>query len=243
MAKKRRQRKGLTLLNKSIGSNNQFDYSEVYRHIRTNIEFSNVDKDIHSISITSTQPYEAKTTTALNLAIIFAMKYARVLIIDCDLRKPQVHGYLKLSNQVGLTNALKDYSKTRDIDPQYFKTVKNDSFIGTLTVLTAGTKVPNPNELLSSEAFKAFISDLNDEFDFIIIDCPPISSVSDAIPVANSVDGTVFICSCQDTNRKDALSAISTLKQSQVNIIGTILTKAETYKGRYGYGYGYGYKY
>ena len=84
----------------------QFDYQEVYRSIRTNIEFSSLDASARAIALTSCQPFEAKTTTALNLAFIFAMKYARVLLIDCDLRQPQIHKYLKLSNRSGLTDTL-----------------------------------------------------------------------------------------------------------------------------------------
>lgn len=238
----RRQRKCFNLLTQTNES--QFDYGEVYRHIRTNIEFSTVDKDITSIALTSTQPFESKTTTALNLAIIFAAKYERVLIIDCDLsdlRKPRLHQYLNISNQTGLTNALRDYSRNRFISEEHFKKINDQSFAGYLTVLTSGNKVPNPNEILSSKTFKSFISELKNTFDFIIIDCPPISNVSDAVPVSHAVDGTVFICSAQDTNRKDAMNALDMLRQSNVNVIGTVLTKADTYHN--GYGYGYGYKY
>ncbi|MCD7809656.1 MAG: CpsD/CapB family tyrosine-protein kinase [Erysipelotrichaceae bacterium] len=233
------QRKSFNLLTQTNDS--QFDYGEVYRHIRTNIEFSTVDNEISSIALTSTQPFESKTTTALNLAIIFAAKYERVLIIDCDLRKPRLHQYLNVSNQTGLTNALKDYSKNKFISEEPFKKITDASFAGYLTVLTSGSKVPNPNEILSSNTFKNFIAELKNTFDFIIIDCPPISNVSDAVPISHAVDGTLFICSCQDTNRKDAINALSILKQSNVNVIGTVLTKADTYHN--GYGYGYGYKY
>ncbi|MCD7809653.1 MAG: CpsD/CapB family tyrosine-protein kinase [Erysipelotrichaceae bacterium] len=233
------KRKSFNLLTQTNES--QFDYGEVYRHIRTNIEFSTVDNDISSIALTSTQPFESKTTTALNLSIIFAAKYEKVLIIDCDLRKPRLHQYLNVSNQTGLTNALREYSKTNKINPEHFKKVNDQSFAGYLTVLTSGNKVPNPNEILSSNTFKNFIAELKNIYDFIIIDCPPISNVSDAVPISHAVDGTLFICSCQDTNRKDAMNALSMLKQSNVNVIGTVLTKADTYHN--GYGYGYGYKY
>ncbi|MCD7840332.1 MAG: CpsD/CapB family tyrosine-protein kinase [Erysipelotrichaceae bacterium] len=239
--KKQHRKNSFNLLNQTKES--QFDYGEVYRNIRTNIEFSTVDKEISSIAITSTQPYESKTTTALNLAIIFAAKYEKVLIIDCDLRKPRLHQYLNISNQTGLTNALMDYSKSNKINQDCFKKITDKSFAGYLAVLTAGIKVPNPNEILSSNTFMNFISELKKSFDFIIIDCPPISVVSDAVPIGHAVDGTLFICSCQDTNRKDAQNALDMLKQSNVNVIGTVLTKADTYHRGYGYGYGYGYKY
>lgn len=237
---KRRKRQSFTLLNK-LTNQSQFDYGEVYRHIRTNIEFSNVDTNIKSIVITSTQPFEAKTTTAINLAIIFAAKYSKVLIIDCDLRKAQLHRYLNISNQYGLTNALKDYAQSGKISQSYFKEIADKSFVGNLTVLTSGMKVPNPNEILSSRTFSLFMNELKKQYDFIIVDCPPIASVSDAVPVSHCVDGAVFVCSTQDTDRKDAIGAVELLKQSNVHILGSILTKADTYHKGYGYGYGYRY--
>lgn len=236
----KKRRKVFTLLNK-LSNDSQFDYGEIYRQIRTNIEFSSVDKEIRSLAITSTQPKEAKSTTAINLAIIFATKYKKVLIIDGDLRKSQLHRYLNLSNQYGLTNALKDYGQTGKVSQSCFKDVTDESFAGNLTVLTSGMKVPNPNEILSSHTFTSFIEELKKIFDIIIIDCPPISNVSDAVPISHAVDGTVFVCSSQDTDRKDAVNALGVLKQSNVNVIGSVLTKADTYHR--GYGYGYGYKY
>ena len=98
MAKKQNKKSSLNILEKTKRSN-QFDYTEIFRSIRTNIEFSNVDNPIKSVAITSTQAGEAKTTTSMNLAFIFAAKYERVLLIDCDLRKMMLHRYLKLSNK------------------------------------------------------------------------------------------------------------------------------------------------
>ena len=96
----------------------------MYRSIRTNIEFSSLDASARAIALTSCQPFEAKTTTALNLAFIFAMKYARVLLIDCDLRQPQIHKYLKLSNRSGLTDTL---LHLRDHDSHPEKAIQNMS--------------------------------------------------------------------------------------------------------------------
>ena len=149
MAQKKKIRKTLNILDKSKRQS-QFDYAEVFRHIRTNIEFSNVDNPIKSIAITSTQPGEAKSTTVMNLAFIFATKYKKVLIIDCDLRKTMLHKYMKLSNSHGLTDALIEFGKTRHFNDEYFQTLKDPSFSGLLYVLTAGIHIPNPSELLES---------------------------------------------------------------------------------------------
>lgn len=236
MAQKKKIRKTLNILDKSKRQS-QFDYAEVFRHIRTNIEFSNVDNPIKSIAITSTQPGEAKSTTAMNLAFIFATKYKKVLIIDCDLRQTMLHKYMKLSNSHGLTDALIEYGKTRHFNDEYFQTLKDPSFSGLLYVLTAGIHIPNPSELLSSDTFKEYMKVLKQNFDFIIIDCAPIGSISDAIPVGNAVDGTIFVVSAKDTKRKDAAQCVDLLKRSNVNVIGSVLTKAESGSGSYYYYY------
>ena len=213
--------------------NNHVDYQEVYRNIRTNIEYSAVGKNVKAINITSSISNEGKSTTALNLAMIYATKYANVLLIDADLRKATQHRYLKLSNSRGLTNALIEYGETKKISSKCFQFIEDESFVGKLSVLTSGVKVPNPSELLSSQIFEDFINELKGLYDFIIIDCPPIMLVSDAIPIGNVVDGTVFVCSSQLTGRKDAKASIEILQKNNVNILGTVLSQVEVEKDKY----------
>ncbi len=234
--KKQRTKKTLNILDKK-DKHNQFDYTEIFRHIRTNIEFSTVDKEIKSISITSTQPGEAKSTTAMNLAFIFATKYSRVLIVDCDLRKTMLHRYMRLSNQHGLTDALIEFGKTHRLNTEYMQTISHPTFVGTLSVLTGGVHVPNPSELLGSETFKEFMETLKKNYDFIIVDCAPVGTISDAIPVGHAVDGTIFVVSAKDTNRKDAASCVNLLQRSNVNVLGSVLTKANAGSNHYGYYY------
>ena len=221
--------------------NNKIDYKEIYRHIRTNIEYSTVGKDIKSINITSAVPTESKSTTALNLAMIYATKYPRILLIDADLRKPVQHKYLNISNSTGLTNALIDFGKTKEVNQAHFQKIQDASFVSDLTVLTSGVKVPNPSELLSNPVFEDLIKKLKDSYDFIIIDCPPVMMVSDAIPVGNVVDGTIFVCSSKSTNRKDAKAAVEVLQKNNVNILGTVLTQVENDGANSGYSYYYYY--
>ena len=159
MAKKTSKRKTLNILDKNK-KHSQFDYTEIFRHIRTNIEFSTVDKDIKSICITSSQAGETKTTLSINLAYIFATKYNRVLLIDCDLRKNTLHKYMGLSNKHGLTDALLEYRQTKKLNVEYFQSVKDPSFAGTMAVLTSGIHIPNPSELLGSHVFKDYINEL-----------------------------------------------------------------------------------
>ena len=109
--------------------------------------------------------------------------------------------------------------------------------MGTLSVLTSGKKVSNPNEVLSSTVFQNYLKELREIYDYIIIDCPPVLTISDAIPIGNVADGTLFVYSCKDTKKQDALAALNLLKQNNVYILGTILTKANTYSEKYYYYY------
>lgn len=233
---KRTKKTAINILQKDK-INSQFDYIEVYRHIRTNIEYSTMDRELKTITITSTQSGEAKTTTAMNLAFIFAAKHEKVLLIDVDLRKQTLHRYMKLSNKTGLTNALMDFQKSKIVNTGYMQVIKDSSFVGTLSVLTAGISVPNPSEILGSKLFKDYIDALKEKYDFIILDCAPVGSISDAIPVGNATDGTIFVVSSQDTNRKDAAACVNLLQRNNVNILGSILTKADTEMSSYKYYY------
>ena len=165
--KTKKESESTLLITNSNQKNSRVDYNEIYRHIRTNIEYSAVGQDIKVINITSAAPSESKSTTSLNLAMIYAAKYPKVLLIDADLKKPVLHKYLKLSNTNGLTNALIDYDKNKKINQSYFQKITDKSFVGELSVLTSGIKVPNPSELLSKPIFEEFIKfyfeDLKDD--------------------------------------------------------------------------------
>lgn len=203
----------------------QFDEMEVYRHLRTNIEYSSVDKKIHVINITSTQPGEGKTTTSTNLSIVSSGQYGRVLLVDCDMRKPQVHKRFNISNRFGLSNVLA--GDNVNIPDSYFSKFKDKDTEGVLYVLPAGVKVSNPTELLSSEKFKEFVECMRMRFEFIILDCPPVLSVSDCIPVSRVSDGTLFVVSSKDTDKNDAKTALQQLQRNGANVIGTVLNKVD----------------
>lgn len=219
----------------------QFDYSEIYRQLRTNIEFSSFEDEGKIINVTSTNPGEGKSSVASNLAIICSDKYEKVLLIDCDLRKPTQHKRFKITNKIGLSNLLKDKHEIINPDDNYyfkrFKNEKNEE--GHLYILTCGSKVPNPAELLASKKFGELIDKLREEFDYIIVDCPPISAVTDAIPVSSVCDGTIFVVSSKDTNKIDAKDALKQLQRNGVKIMGSVLTKVEDPTiPSYGYYYG-----
>ena len=216
----------------------QFDFSEVYRQLRTNIEYSQFEGDIQVVNLTSTNPAEGKSSVASNLATVSIAKYHNVLLMDCDLRKPVQHKIFNVSNKVGLSNLMKNFDSFDVNDDTYFQKFKDNTSDGKLYLLTSGMKVPNPLELLSSEKFKHLIEKLRTRFDFIVIDCPPVDAVADAIPVSCVTDGTIYVVSTKETNKNDAKAAITQLQRNGANILGTVLTKVEAEAKHY-YGYYY----
>lgn len=217
---------------------NQFDFAEIYRQLRTNLEFSSFEKKLQVVNLTSTNPGEGKSSVASNLAMISVAKYPNVLLMDCDLRKPVQHKIFRVSNKNGLSNLMKNFEEF-DVDTDvYFQKFKDANSDGKLFLLTSGSKVPNPQELLASEKFEQLMEKLRSRFDFIIIDCPPISAVADAIPLAHRSDGTIFVVSSKETNKNEAKSALTQLKRNGANILGSVLTKVESTATHY-YSYYY----
>lgn len=223
---------------KKVGKQSQFDFSEVYRQLRTNIEYSQFEGDIQVVNLTSTNPAEGKSSVASNLATVSIAKYHNVLLMDCDLRKPVQHKIFNVSNKMGLSNLMKNFDSFDVNEDTYFQKFKDNTSDGKLYLLTSGMKVPNPQELLSSEKFKHLIEQLRTRFDFIVIDCPPVDAVADAIPVSRVTDGTVFVISAKETNKNDAKAALMQMKRNGANILGTVLTKVEAEAKHY-YGYYY----
>lgn len=214
----------------------QFDNMEVYRQLRTNIEYSSFNKDIQVICVTSSNPAEGKSSVASNLATVAIAKYEKVLLIDCDLRKPVQHKIFKVSNKLGISNLMKEKSEIDLEIGGYFQKFKDNSTDGKLYVLTSGKSVPNPQEMLASERFKELIEKFREMFDYIIIDCPPLNAVADAIPVSSIVDGTLFVVSAMDTDKSEAKNALTMLQRNGANVLGCVLTKVDiTSKSYYSY--------
>lgn len=214
----------------------QFDNMEVYRQLRTNIEYSSFNKDIQVICVTSSNPAEGKSSVASNLATVAIAKYEKVLLIDCDLRKPVQHKIFKVSNKLGISNLMKEKSEIDLEIGGYFQKFKDNSTDGKLYVLTSGKSVPNPQEMLASDRFRELIEKFREMFDYIIIDCPPLNAVADAIPVSSIVDGTLFVVSAMDTDKSEAKNALTMLQRNGANVLGCVLTKVDiTSKSYYSY--------
>ncbi|WP_432407013.1 CpsD/CapB family tyrosine-protein kinase [Wukongibacter sp. M2B1] len=205
-------------LNKLISLNNPKSLiSEAYRTLRTNVQFSGVDKNIKSIAITSFNAEEGKTTTISNLAIMMARADKRVLLIDADLRRPKIHEYFEMNNISGLTNAL--------ILNQPLKSIRKKSKVKGLDILTSGPKPPNPSEILDSNAMKILISQAEEEYDRILLDSPPIGAVTDPAILSVIVDGTILVINHGKTSIDEAKRAKLLLENVNANILGVVLNK------------------
>ena len=221
---------------------NQFDVDEIYRGLRTNIEFSQMDEEIQVISVASTIPNEGKSSVACNLARIMAAKYKNVLLIDCDLRNASVHKMMKISNRSGLTNIIAQFQDGLSLHS--YEGVQEIQFEGgqTLTVITSGHKVPNPSEVLGSKRMGRFLEQARKEFGYIIIDSSPVLVTSDSIPLCNLSDGVLYVVDAKNADKRKVKAAINDLKRNGGHVIGVVLNKVDmSDEKRYGYGYGYGY--
>ncbi|MCH3965049.1 MAG: CpsD/CapB family tyrosine-protein kinase [Clostridium sp.] len=206
--------------------------SEAYRTLRTNIQFSSFDKKIQTIMLTSSGPGEGKSTTASNLAVVMAESGSSTILIDCDQRKPKLHKIFFTSNQAGLSDVLADKIG--------FEDVVKDVGIENLSLLTSGTKPPNPAELLGSKKMGKFIEDLKNRYEYIIIDTPPIIAVTDAQLLSRYADGCLLVVASSQAERDAAVKAKQLLEKVNANILGTVLNKLEVReKGYYGYYYSY----
>ena len=204
--------------------------SEQYRTIRTNIQFSAVDEDIRTIVVTSSGPGEGKSTTAANLAVVFAQQGKRVLLIDSDLRKPTVHYTFNFTNTFGLTNVLTRQSQLHDVVKETME--KN------LYILTSGPIPPNPAELLSSRAMEQLMKDVEEEFDVVLFDSPPLLAVTDGQILASKCDGTILVVSSGKTETEQAVKAKELLNAANSHILGVVLNSKKMENSNYYYYYG-----
>lgn len=203
--------------------------AESYRVLRTNIQYSSIDKKIERILVTSSEPGEGKSTTSGNLALTFAQDEKKVLLIDCDLRKPSIHKKFKISNNLGLSNVILDKSKLSKA------LVKRSEY---LDILPSGKVPPNPSELLGSKALEELLDELDDVYDVIILDTPPLHAVTDAQILSTKVDGVLLVVRAEKTKKDSVIAAKESLQKVNANILGAVLNGGESSRGKYYYYYG-----
>lgn len=188
--------------------------AECYRVLRTSLEYSSVDKELKSIVITSSEPGEGKSTIAGNLAAIIAQNNKRVIIIDCDLRKPTLHKKLGISNTIGLTEYIIGKFGLNNVIQEL-----DDNF----SVITSGKIPPNPSEVLGSKTMSELLEVLSIRYDYIILDTPPLRAVTDAQVLAGKCDGTILVIRAEATSKDSVLKAYKELEKVRANILGAVL--------------------
>ena len=203
--------------------------SEKYRVLRTNIQYSSIDKEIKRILVTSSEPGEGKSTTAGNLALAYAQDGKKVLLMDCDLRKPSVHKTFKVSNTFGISDVILNRDKLKNAIIK-----RNEN----LDIITSGEAPPNPSEMLGSLAMTNLLNELNEYYDVIIIDSPPVHAVTDAQILSQKVDGVVLVVKAETTKKDSVIEAKNLLDKVGANILGVVLNGAENTVGKYYYYYG-----
>ena len=198
--------------------------AEEYRTLRTNISMKEFDKPMKLINIISANAQEGKTTTALNLAAVYAQLQKKVLLIDLDLRLPTVHKKLGLKNRTGITDIL-----INKIDIN--KAIIN--YEHSFDVLLSGMKTPFTSELIQSDALQALLDVLKKAYDIVIIDCPPVNLVSDGIILSKYCDGTIFCVATNHDEKKELEQAKELLENVGANVIGVVMTRTELKKRYY----------
>jgi len=209
--------------------------SEFYRILRTNVLFLSATKGLKKLLMVSTGPGEGKTVTALNLAITLAQAGEKTILIDLDLRRPKLHHQFEGENQSGITSLL--------LKERTLQEIVQSSHIKNLDYIFSGPTPPNPAELLGAKELKNMLTELSSKYDRVIIDSSPIAPVTDAVVLAQEVDGIVMLVRAGKTHRKAALFAREQLRKVGVDILGAVLNDVDVERSTYAnyqyYKYGY----
>lgn len=230
---------------KTLGANLNFAAAEAYKLLRTNIMFALPDeKKCRIIGVTSACKSEGKSTTALNLANMLAEAGAWVLLIEGDMRLPTMSRRLGIKSAPGLSNLLAGLSEGENV-------IQSSGLHERMRVITSGGIPPNPSELLGSKQMQDMLKDYSNDFDFILLDLPPVTEVSDALVITKLVDGMIMVVRQNYTSGRALGEAMRQLEYAQARMLGFVMTHAESgnWSGKYykkyghgrGYGYGYGY--
>ena len=197
--------------------------AEAYRTLRTNLLFSSLDRPLHTILITSSAPNEGKSTTLANLAVTMAEAEQRVLIVDCDLRRPSLHTLFGLPNEHGLTSSMLEQAESA-------LPIQATSVPG-LRLLPSGPLPPRPADLLGSRRMGALLERLRREADIVLFDTPPVGAVTDAAVLAPQMDGVLLVLHAGQTRRDRAREARQILDKVKANIVGVVLNGAKLERG------------
>lgn len=192
--------------------------TEAYRRLRTSLQFIAGGRDAHVILVTSAMPGEGKTTTAVNLAVMFALNGQRTILIDADLRRPRVHSLLGFDNEAGFSTAAQQQLRVGEVS----KRALDDH---PLLVIPAGPPTAYPAELIQSEAGASLINACRRTADVVIIDSPPVVPVADSVVLSTQVDAVALVVSAERSTKRNVRHAVELLSQVSANVCGTVLNE------------------
>ncbi len=210
--------------------------AESYRALRTNISYASVDRPLRTLLITSAVPGDGKSTTIINLGVVLAQNGKKVIIADCDLRRPQIHTHFGLTNRHGMSTL---FSHSAEV----LNSVRQTTGVDGLTVITSGSLPPNPSELMGSQKLQSILSTMRNSADIILIDTPPALTVTDASALAPSLDGILLVVRPGKTRSSALRQTIEQLRQVNARILGVVLNDVAISGKSYSYHYNYYHSY
>lgn len=193
--------------------------AECYRNIRTGLEYSSIDKKLRTIVVTSSEAGEGKSTVSSNLAYVLSQSGKKVILIDCDLRKPSLHRVFEKSNDKGLT----DYLIGKYSLDNVIKQIDNNLYL-----LTSGDIPPNPAEVIESQGMENLLEKLKDDFEHIILDTPPVRAVTDGQILAGKSDGTLLVVRAEKTSSDSIIQGYKELEKVRAKVLGSIINGASS---------------
>jgi polysaccharide biosynthesis transport protein len=208
---------------------------EAYLSVQANLELSTAHGTPRSLAVTSSRPREGKSTSTIALAQSLVRARRKVVLVDADMRSPSVHCHFGLENSAGVSNFL---AGKDDLTP-LLHAIGEDG----LTVMTAGPQPPNAGDLLTGDRMPTLIERLQEQFDHVIVDCPPVIGIADAPLVAASVEAVIYVVEAGPIQAGVVRMALSRLRAAQVNLLGVMFTKLDVKRSHIGFGYDYGYGY
>lgn len=206
--------------------------AEAYRGLRTSLQFIGIDRPLRLIQVTSSAAGEGKTTTLSNLGVALAGAGNRVILVDCDFRRPRLHQFFGLENRRGLTTAILG-------DHDAVGVMQSVPGIPRLSVLPSGPPPPNPSELLATKTAGSILALLAEHADYVLIDCPPLLPVADAIVVASHVDAVLLVTTVKTTTKRSLARSLELLRQVDAPLVGAVLNGLDA-EAAYAYSYGEG---
>jgi polysaccharide biosynthesis transport protein len=219
--------KNKDLPNPLLHMNVPANFSEAFKTVRTNVLFSTAEEGVRSLVVTSAGPGEGKSLVSANLAVALAQTGLRVLLVDADMRRPRVNEIFDIPEEPGFSNLLTGNAKASEV-------IRKAPVHG-LWLISAGHIPPNPAELLASPRYVDFLASLDEHFDWVVVDTPPVLVVADSMIVANQATGVVFVVGADQTGRQAAKNAVEQLEATNAHVIGSILNRADIHRNPHYY--------